>query len=650
MNLLKTIAAIYFLLFACICRAQQGTQGLYECKGHSAYKLSAAKQTVASPYEDDYDVHHLFFDLQFSDTTRHISGSVTTAATVTAASLGRYVFELDSLFTIDSVRVNNIKLPATGSGKIRTVLLPEPLPRNTVFKAQVFYHNALQPSAEQGAFPGLLHQSANKITFTLVEPFYAHRWWPCKQSLSDKIDSLDMHITVPAGVRAGCNGVLRNVTPLTGGMERYEWHSNYLIDYYLISVTVAPFADYTYYMHFDNSADSMPVVNYVPALSLPYFRPWLDSTALLINYFSSLWGRYPFWKEKYGHCYTPSGTSMEHQTMTSTGFSSGMSVVSHELAHQWFGDLVTCATWKDIWLNEGFASYAQYLFFNHFNGAQAGLNQLEYIHRDAMKDSSGSIYVEDTTNSDRIFSGYLTYSKAASVIHMLRFVMNDDEQFNTLLRTYLARYAWGTATTADFQALAEEISGINLDVFFAQWIYGEGYPIIDAAWNQLGNAVFINLSQQGAFPSSVDVYEIPVPVRLYSQHGDTTILVNMNKPLHAISVIYGKPIDSIRIDPDKWLLQKQSRAVVKDKNINFLPIEAFVYPNPVSDICYISYADIANPVFTLYNTAGRKVYTQAFPWASGIVPVNIAWLPMGLYFYKLTSGSELVIEGKLLKE
>jgi len=601
-----------------------------------------AKTTIASPLEDDYNITHLRFSLHLSDTTAAIAGSVTTTATVVVAAMRSYVFELDDTLTIDSVLMDGMLLPVHTEGQVRTVLLPQALALHSVFSAQVFYHGYPR-NAYLIHQPGLHHDTATRTTFTFSEPYFAHTWWPCKQSLRDKIDSMDMHITVPTGVKAGSNGKLNNVVPLPGGYERYEWHSSYPIDYYLISVAISRYYEYSYYMHFDGSADSMPIVNYISAdtpLNITYLKPWLDSTELVINYLSSLWGRYPFWQEKYGHCYTPSWINMEHQTMTSTRFSR-FTVLVHEVAHHWFGNLVTCGTWKDIWLNEGFATYAQYLCYARFDGAETALHYLRTLHSSVTKEPWGSVYVYDTTNDGRIFDGRLSYHKAAAVIHMLRYEVGDDERFFAMLRTFLHQYQWGNATTEDLRQIAEQETGMSLSTFFNQWIYNGGYPIIDARWNQAGNMLFLLVTNTSSAPQSVPVFDITLPVKVFSAHTDTTLYLHLHSSTHEYTLQWPYPVDSIAIDPQWWILCQKTVKPPQDYTLNFLPQEFVVFPNPTQGILHVAYKATAPAHLAIYNSVGTMVLQQHLPGNSGIARIGLSALPKGMYICRLSENGIL---------
>jgi aminopeptidase N len=600
------------------------------------------KTTIASPQEDDYNITHLWFQLHLSDTSAFISGSVTTTATVTSVVMYNYVFELDDTLVIDSVLVNGESLSVITDGQVREVLLPAALPRNSVFSAQVFYHgyprNALLINT-----PGLHNDTVTHTTFTFVEPYFAHMWWPCKQSLLDKIDSMRMYITVPAGVKAGSNGLLKNTVSLPGGYERHEWHSHYPIDYYLISAAVSRYDEYSYYMHFEGSTDSMPIVNYISAdtpLNITRLKPWLDSTELAINYLSALWGRYPFWQEKYGHCYTPSWINMEHQTMTSTRFSR-FTVLAHEVAHHWFGNLVTCGTWKDIWLNEGFATYAQYLCYARFDGAEKAKQYLHIIQNNVISVSGGSVYAYDTTNDSRLFDGRLSYNKAATVIHMLRYVVNDDNRFFAMLRSYLQEYQWGNATTEDLKLVAERETGLSLNTFFDQWIYNEGHPIIDTRWNKVGDKLFLLVTNTSSAPQSVPVYQLTLPVKVFSAHTDTTVYLPLSTTEHQYTILWPHPVDSIAIDPDSWILCQKTAHPSKDYTVNFLPQEFEVFPNPTQGTLHVAYKTTTAPHLAIYNSAGALVLQQSLPGNSGIANVNLSAFPKGVYVCKLSENGNV---------
>jgi len=453
---------------------------------------------------------------------------------------------------------------------------------------------------------------------------------------------------VPAAVKVGSNGTLAAIAPITGNTVRYEWKERYPIDYYLISVAVSKYTEYSWYMHFTGSNDSMLIMNYVPAPLLPAVRPMLDTTALLVDHFSTLFGRYPFWKEKYGHSYTPSFVHMEHQTMTSTRMSR-LTIIAHELAHQWFGDNVTCGTWKDIWLNEGFAAYGQYLTYEHFNGIDTARSFIRTAQASATSEDWGSVYAYDTADRQRIFDGRLTYNKGACVVHMLRCIAGDDQLFYKILQTYQQQYAGRTATTEDLQHVAETVLGRKLDTFFLQWIYGAGFPYYTATWNQVNDLVYVRIDQRSSATTAVGAFAMPMELKLYSQQGDTIVNLYTNQASQIGQWTTGRTIDSIAIDPKSWLLYKATARPVKDASLNLLPSSPVVYPNPVNNTLYIAYKDLNDPHLLIYDAAGRKVADHKLQWPSGIDTMNMQYLPAGVYVYRIVSGGKAVAEGQLVK-
>jgi aminopeptidase N len=557
------------LLLSILLLAATNTYSQEEPKSCASFKQhrvrSLARTAVASPAEDLYDVKYVKLDLAMNNTSTTLSGNVLTSA-VTVQAMTQYVFELNPQLTIDSIKFNGALFTVSSSGIVRTVSLgASSLPAGQSFTTQVWYHGS--PTSGTGFYTSGITTSQSPtwgtwVTFTTSEPYDSKDWWPCKQSLQDKIDSSDVWVTVSDPLRAGSNGKLVATTVLPGNKKRYEWSSRNSTDYYLISVAVAPYVDYSYYAHFSGSSDSVLIQNYVydHPLLLPTFKSNIDSVGIEIEYFSQLFGRYPFWKEKYGHCMAPVNGGMENQTMTTLGgFAAPFfnTVVPHELAHQWFGDNVTCATWKDIWLNEGFASYATYLFIEHFYDTAAAAAWLYDTHYNAMTgvtmSDAGSVYVDDTTSDIRIFDFRLTYNKGGSVVHLLRYLAPSDSAFFAALRAYQQQYARRTATTDSFKNTIQPFYTRNLDTFFDEWVYGHGFPVYDAVWNFGNGQAFVRLTQQGTWPAVTPLFHLPVQVKFSGPQGDTTVSVEMSQASGFIAVPWSKPVSTVTVDPKDYI-------------------------------------------------------------------------------------------------
>lgn len=556
------------------------------CSEAKIHNTQLAKPTVASLAEDDYDMQYVKFNLSMNNTSTSIVGDVTTTSKVVANTLSAYVFELNTQLTIDSLFINGQSMSVATNGIIRTVNLSTPLAQNALFTVKTYYHGA--PTGGAGfSSVGISNQQSpswgNTVTYTLSESYEAKDWWPTKQSLTDKIDSADIWITVLSNLKAGSNGLLKNITAMPNNKSRYEWKSTYPIDYYLLSVAIASYVDYSYYIHFPGTTDSLLCQNYVydNPQTLSYFHAQIDSVGNMIQYLSTLYGTYPFMNEKYGHCMAPLNGGMEHQTMTTLGnFGTTLSV--HELGHQWFGDNVTCGTWKDIWLNEGFAAYTEYLFVDHFRGATQGYQYMLTKHNNVLSQPAGSVYVDDTTNESRIFDSRLTYDKGASVLHTLRFVFNNDSLFFAALRTYQNTFHGKTAITEDLKNITAQVLGQNLDTFYNQWVYKQGYPIYNATWNQIGTTIIVHLNQTTS-DASVALFYTPLELQFHNASGDTTVRVYNNQASQTFYFTWNKQASTIAIDPNDWILNTVTN-ISKDPTLlgvsNLITENFKVYPNP----------------------------------------------------------------------
>jgi len=432
-----------------------------------------------------------------------VSGNVTIGATTLIDKLDTFAIELIPELAIDSAFLNGHKVnkPARAADN---VLFPITLikKKGTHFTVKIYYHG-VSPSG--GFFSGITTAYnvtwKKEATWTLSEPFAAKTWFPVKEDLKDKADSAWIFLTVSSKYMAGSEGVLTNITNLPNGKRRYEWKTRYPIDYYLLSYAVADYRDFSFYAHPTNPAgDSVLVQNYIynSDAYLNQHRKQIKETAKLIDLYVKLFGPYPFRKEKYGQSLTELGGGMEHQTMTTLG-GFGFDLVAHELGHMWFGDNVTCADWSDIWVNEGFATYADYLANEYIKGDSIASIFISRAQNNAMSLPGGSVYIPPNEiymgNEWRIFNGRLSYDKGASILHMLRHEINNDTIFFRILKTYQTKFAGGVATGDDFNTIVNNITGKNYTWFFKQWYYGEGYPVYSIEWYDSANVLHLTSIQ-----------------------------------------------------------------------------------------------------------------------------------------------------------
>lgn len=613
----------------------------YYCSHAGHKKGRAHKTTIASLAEDHYDVKYLRFNINLSDTSVYVSGDVSTRAVVVAATMPAYVFELDPTLTIDSAVIDGVSLPSTTvSGFIRSVALPTPLTAGASFTAQIYYHG-LPPGGGGGFFNGITHavsSAGTHMVYTISDPYVAKNWWPCKQSIQDKIDSVDMLVTVPAHVVDGSNGILINIDSVSNpGYWTYNWQTRYPIDYYLISVAIARYAEYRSYWHIPSSPDSMLVQNFFvdTATFNPAYKANFDSIGQMLDFLSSKYGRYPFWKEKYGVCYTTLPGGMEHQTMTTIGVPNTTTIV-HELAHQWFGDNVTYQDWHDVWLSEGFATYTEQLYLDHFWSPAAANAHRAVLLSNATNFLCGKIYVDDTTSSTTLFDQRTVYNKAQAVIRMLQYMAPTDSVFFSVLKSYQQTYATSHASTSQFKDIAEAAYGVQLDTFFEQWINNKGFPQFRVSWNQSGSTVWVKLIQTRSCPSFYNThFYLPVQIQLHSTVADTFIKVYSTADTQVFSFNWAPSVASVAINPEIWSVLRLLPPIQHDTTLSvggLLPghNDIRVFPNPASDEWQV-YNLASGATLTLFDVTGRVVWEGASSnrGASTIIPGSK--LPAGSY-------------------
>jgi len=498
-----------------------------------------------------YDVKFYFLDLSVNNTSIDIKGSATIMVQLTQPATDSLVFDMGNGLAIDSVNVDNTKAQYLHSNNrlvIRNIIdTQEPL------SVQVFYKSRNISGKTEGLYNAADREWGNRVTWTLSEPFSSRNWFPCKQDLNDKADSVYVFITTDKNNRAGSNGLLTSETEMPGNLVRYEWKSRHPVAYYLISFTVSNYRDYSFYSRLSNG-DSILVQNYI--YDTPQFftsnKNDIDRTSDMLNLFSDLFGPYPFKDEKYGHCIVPSGGGMEHQTMTTLDNFSFL-LVSHELAHQWFGNYVTCGSWQDIWLNEGFSSYAEYLACQYLRTQSEADRWMAEAQKLSMS-SAGSVYIPATNvnNERRIFDYRLTYKKGAAIVHMIRHEIGNDSLFFSILQEYLNKFSNGNALGIDMCSLLNERSGKDFTDFFNQWYFGEGHPVFSISWEH--NNGVLKITSGETTTASTPLFNSLLDFRVNVDGRDTIISRRQLSEFETWEINLQGKVTAVEADPYRWLL------------------------------------------------------------------------------------------------
>ena len=615
---MKNLILLFLFTFSFTAFSQDHSGSCAARKSAKGWQTKSASLTVAEIAETEkYDVHFYNLDLTMNNISTYLSGSVQIHAKA-LVDLDSALIELFESLLVSEIKVNGNTVNYNRvSNKIR---VPVAANAQENFVIDVAYAGnpptaQTNPLGGSGLTAGSSPSWGNKVVWSLSEPFSAYEWFAVKQSLKDKADSCAVAITVPDTCKAGSNGILEQVVPLGNGFTRYEWKHRHPIDYYLISVAVAKYVEYNVYANPQGSGSPVLIQNYVydnPG-TLPNFIDEINETADFIELFATQFGPYPFADEKYGHCMAPIGGGMEHQTMTTQGFFE-KTLTAHELAHQWWGNHVTCASWCDIWLNEGFASYSEYLMLAAlYNGQQA--NHMTQVHQSVMNQPDGSVWVLDSLNEARIFSGRLTYDKGAGIIHTLRYIIQNDSIFFAALQDFQNTYAHSTATGLDFKNHVANFCNINLDAFFEQWYFGEGFPTYQVQYNQNGSDLFLQISHTASMPNITPTFTNPISLRILRQgQADTIIRFEINNNVELFSLYnFGTVVGTIGIDPNNWVINGNGGVTI-DPTLGFSDkpyshnTQLEVYPNPSTDFISIK-GQTATLVFTLFDANGKTVRT-----------------------------------------
>jgi len=534
----------------------------------------------------NYDIGYHKLEWTVDPAVRYISGKVTSIFQTLEDNFEAINFDFSDELEILSIQNHGQELTyELSSDDNLKIFLPQPLSYGVIDSITINYQG-VPTSTGFGAFETNTH-NGTPVMWTLSEPYGAKEWWPSKQDLTDKIDSIDVIVTTPKQYRVASNGILINET-LNGEHKSFHWKHRFAIPAYLVAIAITDYSVYSDYVPYGNG-DSIEVLNYVYPENIETAKTQTQNIVQIMSLYNELFGVYPFAEEKYGHAQFGWGGGMEHQTMS---FMGGFSydLQAHELAHQWFGDKVTCGSWQDIWLNEGFATYLTGLTKEFIANEDVFLSWKRGRINNITSQSGGSVWVDDTTSVSRIFNGRLSYNKGAMLLHMLRWKIGDENFFQGV-NNYLndPEIAFSYAQTQDFKQHLENQSGIDLTEFFNDWYYGEGYPSYHIDWYPTDNGSVITVNQTTS-PESVDFYEMPLPIYFGGEDHDTIVTVDHLFSGQTFEIDLPFNIDSISIDPELWLISANN--TVEEISVNtdefpFSDAELTVYPNPFSNVLNI---------------------------------------------------------------
>jgi aminopeptidase N len=510
--------------------------------------------------QTDYDAK--YWELHFDMT--NISGQIlrgksalTNMANVDGLTSIGYNFTAG--MTVDSVRMNGAPVSYTRPADTLRITLDHAYNTGQLFTTTVYYHGHPDPTGF-GSFTFDTH-NGTPIVATLSEPEGSRDWWPCKDTPHDKADSADVFITCNSNYTGVSNGLMVGNQDNGDGTRTFHWHTSYAIPTYLICMAVTNYQSFNQW-YVGLNGDSLPITNFAYPELYNQMVTDLDIVPGALAVYAGLFGEYPFMREKFGYSMFMWSGGMEHQENIFMGYMlfNGNHpydwITVHEMSHQWFGDAITCDTWPDVWMNEGFASYCEALYYEHQQGFNAYVNYEQ--NSNGVQDPSGPIY-----NPTDLFDGNTVYNKGSWVLHMLRGVMGDSAFFHGMYAyENNPAHQYGTITTREYQHLMEPFYGDSLGWFFDEWVWGQNRPIYRYSWTKtdLGNGqyeVFLHIRQTQISPAP-NVFTMPIKIYPRINNVDTVITVWDDSRIDDFRfVVNGNPL-TLAFDKVPWILRTAS--------------------------------------------------------------------------------------------
>ena len=528
---------------------------------HSAFAQTPARDSV--PYDNDssFDVKYVKFDLSVRPDTEYLAGSVELRAQANVLRPDSTIqLSLRAQLSVDTILEDGNPTRFQHLGDKLFVTLDDAYAPGAPFELTIYYHGYSTEPDRVGFIhtwqkwydPKLYGTPAGiPISWSWGEPYGMKDWWPCKDNPADKLDSADLYFTCPIPNMIASNGTLVSAT-VHDTMQTFHWHESYPIDHYLLAFVCTQYDTLVHWHHWADG-DSTKIMHFVFPGSADTMGPQLILVDSILDVYERWFGPYAFRNEKYGIAQWHGG-GMENQTLSFCN-DDDSGLVAHETAHQWFGDAVTCKTWNDCWLNEGFATYVTDLFFRHAEGQAVFDTIIEQEEQNITSVPGGFVHTPDSLLVDSALNGRLVYDKGALVLHMLNFVLGSDTAFFRCIREYVTGpLRYGVASGRDFEHSVERSSGRDLKWFFDEWVYDAGYPIYTINWDAHdGEHPSVAIEQSGSTPDS-PLFTMPIQLEFIGMNIDTTVEVWNEAPLQSYSFSFPDTVRRMVFDPHNWLL------------------------------------------------------------------------------------------------
>ncbi|MBN1232060.1 MAG: T9SS type A sorting domain-containing protein [Candidatus Coatesbacteria bacterium] len=624
---------------------------LISLKGKDFLNSKARKKMIQ--HEGDYPFNVIHYDLNTKvnfDNSSH-DGQITAKTLIEQNGLNQVVFDtFDS--EIQEVTCNdttcNFHLDEI-NGKL-AMDLPHSYNQGDTINLSITF----KCTPKEGMY---FHKRNGSSIPNFVDTFGApelnRHWYPCHDVPDDKV-LVDLYIKVNSGYFAASNGVLKEIIQ-EDTLKTYHWEVSYPIANYLIAFVAGDLVE------LNDTYKGMPIKHYVFPEDSANARVSFQNTNNMLQCYEELFAPYPFPNEKFGFAeMLQFQGGMENQTLVfiHKAFINGrnnwdVQLLAHEVSHMWFGDAVTCGTFKDVWLNEGFASYCEplYLFWDT-NDTTAFRNYMKDFTRYIVNYSHAwdwAVYgwYSETYN-------YINYKKGAWVLHMLRHELGDSLFFKGM-RDYYNKFLYTNAVTDEFKASMEATSGKNLTTFFDQWVYKPGYPTLVFEWHDFGSGTYVKIEQtQTQTHANAPVYDIPIELKFSNSEKDTLIVFRLNEISKVDTFSLGFTPLRMQIDPYEWLLETHqgkefgfdNYAMTAKKIPDNLYISAC--PNPFKDRLKIALScnnkgkEVELSVFSIDGRKLNEVFKGIIKGNHKAIDLNTSFLSTGIYILRLKSDKKTI--------